>query len=222
MLRVNQLSGFGGADSAATAGPVTFVADDGDDSLVSSAASLNLGANTGTGPYVFVGLTWSDGTNAANLSSLTWNGVAGSILEQGTDGGGGSEGTGAAIVLFEGAQAGNIVANFDNGVDVAAVTKLSVSDLSSTTPIATDTDLNAGGGGVVLAYATPTADGIAVAVVVSADDNTGIGWGAFTELSDNDTGNLHRHSMAYLLGSSTGVSPTGATTPGLGVAVSMR
>jgi hypothetical protein len=221
MLRVNNLIGFGGAVAA---GPVTFVADDGDDTVVGAGSTtIAFGANTATGPYVLAGLSWNRNTNAARtLSSLAWNGVNGTILVQ-HDFVGASDDFGAAIVLFEGSQSGNLTATFDATIDDAAVSKLSISGLSSTTPIDTDSD-DGGAGTVSMSYATPTADGIAVYVYAATVDTNAVTPGAgFTEISDIDTTN-YRHSMAYRLGASTSAAPdnAGGSNDEVGVVVSMR
>jgi hypothetical protein len=210
MLMVNQLTGFGGGDVAAAAGPVTFVIDDGDDTQTTSNSTTQaFGANTATGPDVFVGLTWhSDGVAQPTLSSLAWNGVNGSILRQATGGGSGAR-YGSAIVYFSGSQSGNLTATFDETTDRAAVSKLSFSGVSSSTSVGTDASTGTGGTTV----ADAGTDGLLIGCAI-LNGTSAITWSgdvASQEPADFTVDSFYRHGMSYNLagGTSGDIAGTG-------------
>jgi hypothetical protein len=208
-------------------GPVAFAADDGDDSKldVSGSSTHNYGANTATGPYVIVGLTWhrSGEGDRPDLTSLTWNGVAGTILVQlrDTETSGTDVSLGAALVMFVGSQSGDLVAVFDEHTHDSALSKMSLAGLRSTAAVGSDSDGR--DGGFDLSYTSAGDDGITVYLVVENSTTSPNKPSGYTEIARLDIDATYSYSMGYKLGASTSISTSLAgTSPGAMVAVTLR
>jgi hypothetical protein len=212
-------------EAAAVVGTVS-VTDDGDHLSPSGLGTAihTIAAATSTGPYTVVLITWSDAA-AQTLSSLTWNGNAMTILVQDTEA---TDSIGAAIAIISGAQSGSIVATFSGAVDASGLTVVSLNNLSSTTPIDTDSDTDGGGAASLAALDSPGADGVRLCAYANGQSPNAITWTNATELADSavlGSGYNYRHSAGYDAGAdATAITANSSvgTNPEAIVGVSLR
>lgn len=217
MLRVSNLTGFGGGAKPPIPAPV----DDGDATNSSGLASHTYAAQTSTGPVTVLGITWGDGSSRT-LNSATWNGDAVSILVQQVVAMGAGFGNAAICIIGGGARSGNLVLNFSGTVLDSEITKLSVSNLISIMAIDTDDETSAGGGADLDSLLSPGIGGIRIGVFANDADTTGVTWTNATEVSDIEVTN-HRHSVAYDLGdNATTITADGGAVGEVIVGVSLR
>lgn len=198
MLRVNNLTGFGGG-----ALPAIEVTDDGDSTAESSGGGSNAHTHTSessTGPISILGAFWSDPTDTT-LNSVTWGGSAVTILVQAH-----RSNIGCAIGIISGAQTGNVVLNFSGSVDDSCLTKISLNNLLSMSAKDTDSSTSAAGSASLTALTTPGAGGVRIAVYGSETDSA-VTWTGATEIADfslTSGAATARMSAAYDLGDDSG------------------
>lgn len=201
-----------------SAGAPVELIDEGD-SVSSSGAGTNThtwSAVSGAGPHCAVAVYWRH-TAARTLSTLTWNGVGGTILVQQTNGS--STVIACAIVIFPpGARSGNLVAVFSNTVLTAVTTRVSLVNLKSTTAIDTAT-----GNPNTLVLASPGSNGIRFAAYANETTGTAVTWTNATEIADASLGSM-RISAAYDLGDDANniVSASATAVSRMTVGVSLR
>jgi hypothetical protein len=148
------------------------------------------------GPFTVLILSWQSTTTARTLSSATWGGNAVTIHVQ-TNIDGGSTCVGVAILSINGAQAsGDIVCNFNNTVNLAFITVVSLSNVANQTPIDTDSGTSATGAADLDSLASPLAGGIRIAGYANVANGTATTWTNATDISDVDVTVL-RHASGY-------------------------
>lgn len=198
------------------------IVDDGDaaPSSGTGTATHTYDSQTSTGPHTAVIITWQDFSDLT-LSSLTWNGDAMSILVQGTT----NDGQGAAIAIIDGgARSGNLVAVFNAACDDSQITKVSLANLQSMTPVDTDleADITVGGTADLDSLSSPGVGGIRIAGFANRTETTAVTWSNATELSDLNAG-AWRHSAGYDLGDdSAAIAANGDAETEVIVGVSLR
>ncbi len=203
------------------------VTDDGDAQSSSGAGTntLTWTSQTSTGPHSVVLISWHKATTATTLSSITWSGVAMTILEQiAYDPG--NDPIHGAIAIIAGAQSGSIVATFAATITDAEITKLSLLNLNSMTAVDTDEESAAAGGSDLDSLASPGVGGIRLALLTNLGAATGVTWSNATEVSDlqvTSGAESWRHSAAYDLGDdATAIAGNGGSNDECHVGVSLR
>jgi hypothetical protein len=208
--------------------PAIAITDDftGGPSSGAGTSAHTYSSKTSTQSSVLVLLSYQD-SGSDTVSSVTWNGVSGTILVQNVstvD----TNRQGVAIVGWTGGTlSGNIVVNFSASVTNSYVTIASLSNLVSLTPITTGSVAYASGVSTAasLTLTTPGIGGIRVYLWNRFNNTAGAltTWTGATELSDVDVGSW-THSTAYSLGNNSGsVNPNNNTTNGRALAgVSLR
>ena len=203
-------------------GAVTLV-DDGDaaPSSGTGTATHTYNSQTSTGPVSVIAITWDDG-GGRTLDSITWNGVAMTIMVQANVSGGSTAIPGAALCIINGAQSGSVVATFDASCDDSEITKISLSNLQSLTPIDTDSESSTSGGSNLDSLASPGTDGIRLTAYAEDNPTASVSWTNATEVSDINGGSW-RHSVAYDLGDdATTIEANGGGDDEVHVGVSLR
>lgn len=153
-------------------------------------------SQTSTGPTSVLAITWVGDGALRTLSSATWNGNAMSILVQRSTG---SNWDRAAFVAISGAQSGAIVLNFSGNVSDSHITKISLTNVQSLTPLDTDSAEGEDAALSLASLSSPGEGGIRLAAIAGAADTVDTTWTNATEIADLDAG-VERHSVAYDLG----------------------
>ncbi len=199
MLRVNNLTGFGGGGGAvvitgSVAGNVSTV-----DGVTHSLGNIDVGG-TSSDKKVILGFSWEDGF-ATTISSCTVGGV--SLLEKIAVGSGGGSDIGAAIWAgdissISGSQA--ISVTFSAATESVGVSGVSVTGLLSLTPTMTDTDSTTASADLTLTSLAAEKGGIVFGCGGSSAEDTTVTWQSLTERAQQSTGGDafdHMHTSAW-------------------------
>lgn len=215
MLCVTDLIGF----AAQKFGDIAIV-DDGDAAPSSGTTTdtHTYDSQTSVGPTTVLAITW-DASTPRTLSTATWNGVAMAILDQVSD-----SDVGAAIAIISGAQSGSVVLTFSGTLADSHITKISLANLRSHTPVDVDEGNVTANSLTLSALASPGVGGIRIVVAATNQQGTGNTWTNATEISDLSASAVLRHSAAYDLGDDGGniVVENGAGEDICAVGVSLR
>lgn len=198
------------------------ITDDGSVAAPTSGAGLGTSTHTyesqtSTGPVSVLAISASGDPGDNSISGVTWNGNSMTKLVEALEGT-----VGASIWIVSGAQSGDIVISSVGAVDRGRITKISLANVYSLTPVDTDTESSGSGAANLDSLSSPGVGGIRIAMFVNYSNATGVTWTNATELSDNGVGD-HRHSAAYDLGDDgTEITANGASDNECIAGVSIR